>query len=100
MDFRLNKIDTDLREKLQEETKDGKVHRKKKLKIDDNSYRENNKDSSHKNKHSEESFAEMVKKQKVTIDAVKGQTLEVQVEKEPSICDDINYRGVFIDTKK
>lgn len=100
MEFRINKIDTDLREKLKEETKDGKVHRKKELKLENNGYREKNKDSSHKNNHSEESFAEMVKKQRVIIDAVKGQTLEVQVEKEPSTCDDINYRGVFIDTKK
>lgn len=100
MEFRLNKIDTDLREKLQEETKAGKVHRKTNIKIENNGYREKNKDSENKNNHRGESFAEMVKKQKVTIDAVKGQTLEVQVEKEPSTCEDINYRGVFIDTKK
>lgn len=94
MEFKLNKIDTDLRRKLQEETKDGKVHRKKDLKIEDNGYREN------ENKHREENFAEVVEKQRITIDAVKKQTLEVQVNKEPSTYDDINYRGIFIDTKK
>ncbi|GFZ30984.1 hypothetical protein CSC2_15100 [Clostridium zeae] len=101
MDFKLNKIDTDLREKLKEQTRDGKVHSKDGIKIetqvDSYKYREPNKQKK-KDKH-KESFKEIIKEQKtVTVDGYKPDTVEVQVVKEKDSKE--NYRGVFIDVKK
>ncbi|VYU41893.1 hypothetical protein [Clostridium tertium] len=96
MNFLLNKIDTDIRRKLYEKTKDGKVHRKSTIII--------NKDSE---KQKKKFFKEYVKeesmkkdKEKITIDVskVKEPTISLKVEKE----EDINSlgRGTFLDVKK
>lgn len=102
MEFRLNKIDTDLRRRIKETTKAGKVHCKKDLNIYDNGFNEEYKDSKHKHEyeHREINSDEDVTKQKITIDAIKRQTIQVKVVKEPSTCERINCRGVFIDAKK
>jgi hypothetical protein len=101
MEFKLNKIDTDLREKLKEQTRDGKVHSKDGIKIetriDSYKYREPNKEKK-KDKH-EESFKEIIKEQKlVTVDGYKPDTIEVESTKEKDSKE--NYRGIFIDVKK
>lgn len=96
MNFLLNKIDTDIRRKLYEKTKDGKVHRKSTISI--------NKDSE---KQKKKFFKEYVKeesmkkgKEKITIDVskVKEPTISLKAEKE----EDINLlgRGTFLDVKK
>lgn len=96
MNFLLNKIDTDIRRKLYEKTKDGKVHRKSTISI--------NKDSE---KQKKKFFEEYVKeesmkkgKEKITIDVskVKESTISLIVEKE----EDINLLGMgtFLDVKK
>ncbi|MBK1812937.1 hypothetical protein JHL18_20140 [Clostridium sp. YIM B02505] len=102
MEYKLNKIDTDLREKLKEQTRDGKVHAKDGIKIethvDSYKYREPGKGKK-KDKHKEESFKEFVKEQKlVTVDGYKADTVEVEVTKEKDSKE--NYRGIFIDVKK
>ena len=94
MNFLLNKIDTDIRRKLYEKTKDGKVHRKSSI----------NKDSE---KQKKKFFKEYVKEEsmkkdkgKITIDVSKVQepTISLRAEKE----EDINLlgRGTFLDVKK
>ncbi|MBS5937354.1 hypothetical protein [Clostridium sp.] len=96
MNFLLNKIDTDIRRKLYEKTKDGKVHRKSTISI--------NKDSE---KQKKKFFKEYVKEEsmkkdkgKITIDVSKVQepTISLRAEKE----EDINLlgRGTFLDVKK
>lgn len=96
MNFLLNKIDTDIRRKLYEKTKDGKVHRKSTISI--------NKDSE---KQKKKFFKEYVKEEamkkskgKITIDVskVKEPTISLKAEKE----EDINLlgRGTFLDVKK
>ena len=40
MEFRLNKIDTDLRQKINDQTREGKVHTKKGISIDKHKYEE------------------------------------------------------------
>lgn len=96
MNFLLNKIDTDIRRKLYEKTKDGKVHRKSTITI--------NKDSE---KQKKKFFKEYVKEEtmkkgkgKITIDVskVKEPTISLKAEKE----EDINLlgRGTFLDVKK
>lgn len=96
MNFLLNKIDTDIRRKLYEKTKDGKVHRKSTISI--------NKDSE---KQKKKFFKEYVKEEamkkdkgKITINVskVKEPTISLKAEKE----EDINLlgRGTFLDVKK
>lgn len=101
MEFKLNKIDTDLREKLQEQTRDGKVHSKDGIKIetqiDSYKYREPSKEKK-KDKH-KESFKEVIKEQKtVTVEGYKPEEIQVEVTKEKDSKE--NYRGIFIDVKK
>lgn len=96
MNLLLNKIDTDIRRKLSEKTKDGKVHRKSTISI--------NKDSEKQKKKFSKEYVkeeEMKKgKGKITIDVskVKEPTISLKAEKE----EDINLlsRGTFLDVKK
>lgn len=96
MNFLLNKIDTDLRRKIYEQTKDGKVHRKSDIII--------NKDSEkQKKKFFNEYVKEETKKRykgKITVKATKIQkpTISLNGEKE----EDINTPsyGTFLDVKK
>lgn len=96
MNFLLNKIDTDIRRKLYEKTKDGKVHRKSTISI--------NKDSE---KQKKKFFKEYVKEEsmkkgkgKITIDVskVEKSTISLRAEKD----EDINSLGcgTFLDVKK
>ena len=96
MNFLLNKIDTDIRRKIYEKTKDGKVHRKSTISI--------NKDSE---KQKKKFFKEYVKeesmkkgKEKITIDVskVKEPTISLKAEKEENI--NLLGRGTFLDVKK
>ncbi|MCR1950199.1 MULTISPECIES: hypothetical protein [unclassified Clostridium] len=96
MNFLLNKIDTDLRKKVYEKTKDGKVHRKSNISI--------NKDSE---KQKKKFFNEYVKKErkqmeqnKFTVDATKLEksTISLHGEKEENL-NAIGY-GTFLDVKK
>lgn len=96
MNFLLNKIDTDMRKKVYEKTKDGKVHRKSDIII--------NKDSE---KQKKKFFNEYVKEEKgkklkgkITVKATKIQkpTISLNGEKE----EDLNTTsyGTFLDVKK
>ncbi|GFP77118.1 hypothetical protein [Clostridium fungisolvens] len=101
MEFKLNKIDTDLRHKLEEQTRDGKVHSKDGIKIEtqSDSYKYRDKNQKKKKDKHKESFQEVIKEQKVvTVDGYKPETLEVEVTKEKDSKE--NYRGIFIDVKK
>ncbi|SHI43267.1 hypothetical protein SAMN02745163_00246 [Clostridium cavendishii DSM 21758] len=102
MEFRLNKIDTDLRRKLQDKTKDGKIHRKLEISIYNNGYKErkNENTPNHKDKEKHEEFKELVDKYRVTVDAIKGKTIEVEGEMEQYEYEEKVKRGIFIDTKK
>lgn len=96
MEFKLNMIDTDIRKKMQEEIKDGKVHGnnavsiKKDIKEDDNKKRgtkeENNKE---------------LKKRFLTIDGIRHtkDTFDIEVEKLEGL-DEENSRGRVLDIKK
>ncbi|MBE6055229.1 MAG: hypothetical protein E7212_15270 [Clostridium sartagoforme] len=96
MNFLLNKIDTDIRRKLYEKTKDGKVHRKSDIII--------NKDSE---KQRKKYFNEYVKEEKnkkekgkITVKATKIQksAISLNCEKEEDL-NTTNY-GTFLDVKK
>ena len=96
MEFKFNKIDTDIRKKMQERIKDGKVHGnesvsiKKDIKEDDNR-KEGTKEENNKN----------FKKRFFTIDGIryKKETLDIKVEKLEGL-DEENSRGRILDAKK
>jgi hypothetical protein len=96
VEFKFNKIDTDIRKKMQEKIKDGKVHGndsvsiKKDIKEDDNN-----------NERTKEEKNKKMKKRFLTIDGIKytNETLDIKVEKLEDL-DNENSRGRILDTKK
>lgn len=97
MEYRLNKIDTDIRKRMQEQIKSDKIHENKKvsikkdLKEDDNK----NKDGNKKNAKNQGD------KRFYTIDGIKYEenVMEIEVQKE-QVLDKENYRGIKLDVKK
>lgn len=103
MEFRLNKIDMDLRKKLQEETIEGKIHRKKEIVIENTNYKQKKqKNKKHSNKEKENNqFKDIVKKsKKITIDTVKFKSYKVDAEKDLSLNKSKASKGIFLDIKK
>lgn len=95
MEFKLNKIDTDIRIKIQEEIKEDKVHSGKAINV--NKDLKNGKENSFKK--SKES--NLQKKRCITIDGIKDyvETLTVEVEKTENM-DEQNSKGTILDKKK
>ncbi|WP_373898287.1 hypothetical protein ACER0A_007965 [Haloimpatiens sp. FM7315] len=95
MEFRLNKIDTELRQKIKDTTKPGKIHRKNEIKVSDDKNKKfsRDKDFAYKLKKAKDN------KKKVVVEGYKADNLDVEAFK-----DGIQYegenRGIFIDTKK
>lgn len=96
MEFKLNKIDTDLRRKLQEKTDDHRIRGKEGITVE--AYNEE-KEKFRKDKNFKSILEEKKKtkkEEKIVIDGVMVDNLQVEGEKEISE----NSKGVFIDTKK
>lgn len=105
MNFFLNKIDNDIRRKIYEKTRNGKVHRKENIKIykdsEKNKEKNLNKDIDDNKDKVEKETKE---KNKITIRVIKVKKVDenskiiLDAEKE----ENINYenRGNYIDTKK
>jgi hypothetical protein len=94
LEFKLNKIDTDIRKKMQEEIKEDKVHSGKSISV-----KKDIKDERHeeiKNLDEEES-----EKRYITIDGVKynNKNISVKVEKVEEINNE-NSKGRILDKKK
>ena len=92
MNFLLNKIDTDLRRKVYERTRDGKIHRKEKIAI----YKDIEKEQK---KTFEDYIKEDSNKGKIIIEATKNiePDIEIKAEKEER---NISSYGSFLDVKK
>ncbi|MCR1933683.1 hypothetical protein ACQX0N_04390 [Clostridium tepidum] len=99
MEFRLNKIDLELRDKIKEQTKEGKVHSKQNITI--------NKQDKNNNSKGKEFYEQLKKKQKsnkrnIKIKAVKyvkGKNLNIEATKEETE-GKTNIVGTIIDTTK
>lgn len=94
MEFKLNKIDTDLRQRVNEITKEGRVHGAKNISI--------SKDVSEdkkKNKDFKQYLSQQKNKDKLLVEAVKSENVQVEAYKEGSEAED-GSKGVFLDTKK
>ena len=95
MNLLLNKIDTDIRRKLQEEIKNGKVHRKSNIRI--------NKDSEKKRKKFFGEFLEEERKKekgKITIKATKIKDGTITLDCEKDEFSSVIINGTFLDVKK
>jgi hypothetical protein len=96
VEFRLNKIDPDVRQKINEATKEGKIHSK-------GSFLQVSKDANQKNGNGKESFKEKFqkydKKSKIVIKAMKVQHIEVNgyIDDEE---EKVTTRGMFLDIRK
>lgn len=95
MNFLLNKIDTDLRRKVFERTRDGKVHRKSKIAI--------YKDSEKNQKRTFEDYIKEDKhNKKIIIEATKDKEPDIEIKAEKDLAKDKNILqyGSFLDVKK
>lgn len=88
MEYRLNKIDTDIRRKIKDETKNGKIHKlNKSTEIKINYKDDKEKENKEKNK---------IVKNYVTIDAYINEKLNIEGEKD---IDKDNSIGTILDMK-
>lgn len=94
MEFRLNKIDTELRQIVNEATKEGKVHGNKQLSSI-------NKDGRRDKNNNSESFQEQLDKrtkEKILVEAIKVKEVNIEASKDDYV-GDLN-QGRFLDTKR
>ena len=94
MNFGLNKIDTDIRRKLQEETKDGIIHRKSEVVIQTDE--EKNKDRTFEKIMFNEKFDRRKKKKEID----KKEAKEIKVKVKISLESKGDFRGSFLDVIK
>ena len=95
MEFKLNKIDTDIRKRMQEEMKDNKVHSGKAINVK-RDIKEDRKKNNEKYEHEHNKDAKYL-----TIDCIKGdkEIIAIKVEKLENI-DEENSKGRVLDAKK
>jgi hypothetical protein len=92
MEYRLNKIDTDLRQKINDAAKEGLVHSTKSIVV--------NKDKKHeKKKYNDYKLENHDKNKKLLVDAVKADNLEINAFKE-KIESEEKSKGNYLDVKK
>lgn len=94
MEFKLNKIDTDIRKRMQEETKEDKVHSGKGINA--------NKDLiDEKHEEIQENNERETKKRYITINGVKDnhKNIDIKAEKVEKI-NESNSKGRILDTTK
>ena len=95
MEFKLNKIDTDIRKKIDEERKTSKVHSGKGINVNKDTEDEKSKGNVTEEKESRK------RKRFFTIDGIKYSKNEVQIEVEKKENLDVqNSIGRVLDTKK
>lgn len=94
MEFKLNKIDTDIRKKMQEEIKEDKVHSGKGISIKKDIKDERYRDVA-------ESTDKEFEKRYITIDGIKDnhRNIDIKVEKVEKI-NESNSKGRILDTTK
>lgn len=99
MEFKLNKVDPELRRRVKETTSTGKIHNKRRISID----KHKNKD---KKGHEGRNFSSQLEKykngkKKILVDAKKVENIEVKAFKEDdNISSKCCGRGNILDVKK
>jgi hypothetical protein len=91
MEYRLNKIDTDLRQKINDDTREGLVHGTKNITVNKDKQKEEKKHRKYKFEHYD--------KKKLMIDAIKTENVEIDAFKE-KVEHEEGSKGVYLDVKK
>jgi hypothetical protein len=96
MEFKLNKIDVEIRQRVKDTTKSGIVHRKDVISVNKD---RNPKENSESFEEFKDKLLKYKKEHKISVKAFKNQQYEVEVFKE-SLENEQRNIGHFIDTKK
>lgn len=91
MEFRLNKIDPDLRQQINEATSEGKVHSKNNISVNKEKNWDNKKNFLYK-------LEKYKNKKKLMVDAVKTENVEIEAFKEDS--EGELSKGIFLNDKR
>lgn len=96
MEFKLNRIDTDIRNKFNEERKDTKVHSGKNIEIKKDIAHDQEKDNNKKSKNPNHGLKKII-----IVDGIKenGKKINIDAEKVENI-GEVNSKGIFLDKKK
>lgn len=94
MEFRLNKIDTEIRQILNEATKEGKVHGNKEISNIDKDGKQNKQED----KNNFKKQLDEKKEKKIVVEAIKVKEIDIEASKEGSISD-LTF-GRFLDIKR
>jgi hypothetical protein len=100
MEFKINKIDTDIRRKLLDQTRDGKVHGAVEKDITIKPYSEEEETAKNRQdfkKILKDKREKKDKSSKIVVEGIKVDNLQVDGEREISQKDSL---GVFVDTRK
>lgn len=101
MEFRLNKIDPDVRQKINDETKEGKVHAKTGISIQKRSYEGKHEQKSNKRENKEKfSLTKYTSKKEISVEAEMIQNVDIEAEKEEHSKNAAEYKGLFIDSRR
>lgn len=93
MEFKLNKIDTELRQKVHDQTKEGKVHSKNSIKIQADKHKESGEKKDFKEFYDEEEK----KSKKIKVSASKNEKLDVEAKLSE---EESSPKGIFLDVRK
>lgn len=96
MEFKLNKIDVEIRQRVKDTTKSGVVHRKDSITVNKD---RNPKDNSKSYEEFKGKLAKYKKDHKITIGAFNNNQYDIEVFKE-ALEKEQKIMGNFIDTKK
>ncbi|MCT8976136.1 hypothetical protein N4T77_05950 [Clostridium sp. CX1] len=100
MEYRLNKVDPELRQRIKETTKPGKIHNKAEIAVNTDSKNKNKKDGTEFSSELEKQKKEKEEnKKKITIEAVKLEEVNIPAFKEPESSKD-EMRGNILDVRK
>ncbi|AJA47844.1 hypothetical protein CPAST_c17740 [Clostridium pasteurianum DSM 525 = ATCC 6013] len=96
MEFKINKIDMEIRQRINEKRQEGKVHSNGNVKINKVRF---DKDDNSRNDKFEQIMSKIKKgKKKIIVQATKSEDLEVEAFKDGKVSlEDI---GIYLDTKK
>lgn len=96
MEFKLNKIDVEIRQRVKDTTKSGVIHRKELISVNKD---RNPKENSESFEEFKDKLSKYQKDRKITVKAFKNQQYEIEVFKENLEREQMDM-GHFIDTKK
>lgn len=103
MEYKLNKIDTDIRNTINEQTKEGKIHSKQSVEINSEGLKGSNHRSKDKHKEKKKepfNISKYVKGNKtIEVKAYKSDSIEVDAEKEENK-NKGSGKGLFIDIRR